>query len=58
MYAAILTDDLSESIQVLYKVFERYPARRDMPHCEDCVSPEEIAFICSKPLRELAADDI
>lgn len=54
----LLTDDLLESIQSLYEMFERYPARREMPHCEYCVSPEEIAFICSKPLRELTADDL
>lgn len=65
MHAAILTDDLSESIQVLYEVFARYPTRRDMPreccdmpHCEYCVTPEDIALICSKPLRELTADDL
>lgn len=55
---ADLSGDLSESIHRLYKVFERYPARRDMPHCECCVSPEEIALICSKPLQELTGDDL
>ena len=59
MPPAVLTDDLSESIECLYKVFERYPARRDMPRCEcGCVAPEEIALICSKPLREMTADDL
>ncbi len=56
--SAILTDDLSESIQDLYEVFDRYPVRRNMPHCECCVTSEDIDLICSKPLRELAAADL
>jgi hypothetical protein len=54
----ILNDDLSESVRGLYEVFERYRFRRNMPRDDVSGMPEEIALLRSKPLRELAADEL
>ena len=41
------------SVVRLYEVFERYRARAEMPHCEHCMSSQEIHDLCAIPLEEL-----
>jgi hypothetical protein len=47
-----------KSIQRLYEVFARYPARPDMPRCPHCANDKEIAYICSNALWDLSEGNL
>ncbi|HLZ63144.1 MAG TPA: hypothetical protein VKR06_39940, partial [Ktedonosporobacter sp.] len=42
----------------LYRIFERYPARRTMWACSHCVTREEVAALTTVPLRSLSKNDL
>src|SRR5687767_12465134 len=54
-----LKQELQNSIENLYKVFEKYELRPDMKYCDcGCISSEQFGFIFSNPLRLLNPDEL
>jgi hypothetical protein len=49
---------LRASVEELYPAFAAYPLRADVSGCAHCVTPNDLARIMSKPLRELRQDDL
>jgi hypothetical protein len=50
--------DTDATLERLYSVYARYPLAERTHFCDHCASPDDIARVRSKPLRELAADDL
>ena len=50
--------DLDDKIRQLYDTFSVYPLNRGMEGCPCCVKDTDKMRLLSKPLRELAADDL
>jgi hypothetical protein len=50
--------DLEDAVQRLYSAFAGYHVPRVVPGCPCCHTPEELTRITSKPLRDLAWDDL
>jgi hypothetical protein len=49
---------MDASLELLYSVYARYPLPEHTDFCDHCVSPDDIAKVRSKPLRDLTADDL
>ena len=52
------TNSLDKSIQALYQVFRKYPARRNMPYCPCCTKESDIYKLFHRPLEQLTIDDM
>jgi hypothetical protein len=48
--------DLKEAVEGLYAAFAAYPLRKPVDGCDCCVWAEDVAVLCSVPLRQLPAD--
>src|SRR5258706_8691904 len=54
-----LKQQLQNSVEKLYVVFEKYDLRQNMDYCDcGCISPEDFGHIFSNSLRILSSEDL